>query len=73
MADMLAMIRGKWGSTENCVIALGFLDADGIKRLRRNLIVDGTAIDWQAHAKLVEKAVEEADKLVDTIQHHGST
>jgi hypothetical protein len=73
MVDLLAMIKDKWGSVENCVIALGFLDVNGIRSLRQNLIADGAAIDWQAHAELVTKAVEEADKLVNTIQRHAGS
>jgi hypothetical protein len=68
MVDLLAMIKKEWGSVDNCVISLGFLDVNGIKNLRQNLIADGVAIDWQGHAELVAKAEEEADRLVDTIQ-----
>ena len=68
MVDLLATIKDKWGSVENCVITLGFLDVNGIRSLRRNLIAEGAAIDWQTHAELVTKAIEEADKLVNTIQ-----
>ena len=68
MVDLLAMIKEKWGSVEDCVITLGLLDSDGIKSLQQNLVVDGEAIDWQAHVELVTKAVEEADKLADSIQ-----
>jgi len=73
MLALLAMIKEKWGSAENCVIALGFLDAKGVESLRQNLIVDGAAINWRAHAELVTKAVEEADKLVDTIERQAGS
>ena len=71
MVDLLAMIKEKWGSVEGFVLASGILDANGIKDFRNNLIVDGEAVGWQAHAKLVTGAVEEADKLVQTIKHQA--
>nr|UOW59930.1 SonH [Paraconiothyrium archidendri] len=72
MVDLLAWIKEQWGSVEDCVISLGLLDVNGIESLRQNLTVDGSAIDWQAHAGLVEKAVVEADELADKIQRQRS-
>ncbi|KAI0130577.1 tyrosine phosphatase [Xylariales sp. AK1849] len=68
----LSRIRETYGSVEQCVLDLGLLNRDEIKHLRQNLLVDvggeeGTVLDWQSHAKLVEKAQEESDKEAEKI------
>lgn len=65
MFNTLKQIREEYGSVEACVLQLGLLTADGIERLRRNLIVDAStteAVDWRDHAELVVKEEEEASK-----------
>lgn len=69
MLAFLRTIKGKWGSTDQCVLGLGLLDEAGIEQLRRNLIIDsgGVQIDWKSHSELVEKAEDEADKRIEAV------
>lgn len=62
MRNTLNKIQEEYGSVEECVKKLGFMTADGIEELRRNLIVDESAtgpVDWREHEKLVVKEEEE--------------
>ncbi|KAH9909276.1 tyrosine phosphatase [Xylariomycetidae sp. FL2044] len=62
MLGTLKLIREKWGSVEDCVQELGIISAEGIDRLRRNMIVDASpampAVEWEEHARLVRQAWE---------------
>ncbi|KAI1370734.1 protein-tyrosine phosphatase-like protein [Hypoxylon crocopeplum] len=56
MLGILAKIRETYGSVEKCVVDLGLLSPEGIRQLRRNLVVDVNQegeIPWQNHAKLL--------------------
>lgn len=70
MLGTLNKIKENWGSVEGCVLALGLLSEEGITQLRQNLIVDAASdgiIDWESHAKIVQTANTEGDKLAQRI------
>jgi hypothetical protein len=69
MKALLGSIQEQWGSVEQCVVALGLIDKDGIQQLRCNMIVSdgGLQFDWKSHADLVAKAEDEAERRIEDV------
>lgn len=67
MIGTLNKIREKWGTIENAVLELKLLDKGEIEQLRKNLVVGGSPLDWEAHGKLVAIAQKESDAEAERI------